>query len=568
MLGEKSASSKLEKGSGRTVLGIDIGSHWIKVMELSFTGAGPVIKGMAKKELPPEMRKADRDPRAVAKLVKECLADGGISARNVVIMVSGSQVFVRRITMPPMPKEELDEVIPFEATKLVSFSVDQLEVDYIIVGEKDDGGVISQDILLVATPKEVVEQQESIIRAAGLKAVAVTVAPMVLWKTFQLSKKIYEEKIIALLDIGHERTTISLLNNGILEFTRTINLGSDEVTRSLMTEPLITEEGGARTLTYEEAENIKLKYGLLPSAETGPTTEEGVTLTQIPRLMSPFLERLLSEIRASFDFYMTEFQIHKVEMIILSGGGAGLKGLREFLVGDLGVEIELADPFQLAYVAGNIPKDDFEEVASAFVMPLGLAAWMKDDMSFFRMEKNAAKKKRGLMKYLLVPSGVAAIIIILIFWSVASDLNIVKSELVAKTEAFKSLDALSLAANTLSMKKRKLQKEMESYPLSLLNESMEPAKILEYLRLCAPDNTRIEHINVIEQDGKKFVMISGTAFLLDERGPAMSDFMTALKKSPLFDDVRMISVREEGSYTVDGLRFKLSCQYNSRNDFI
>ena len=94
---------------------------------------------------------------------------------------------------------------------------------------------------------------------------------------------------------------------------------------------------------------------------------------------------------------------------------------------------------------------------------------------------------------------------------------------------------------------------------------MDPARILEYLRLCAPDNTRLEGIDVIEQNGKKFVQVSGTAFFLDERGPALSDFMAALKDSPLFDDVRLVSVNEEGSYTIDGLRFTLSCQYNYKN---
>ncbi len=261
MLGQNLSTIKLKKGKGSTMLGIDIGSYWIKVLELSLTSTGPLIKGLAKKELPPEMRKGERDPRAVAELIKDCLAEGGISARDVVAMVSGSQVFIRRITMPPMPQEELDEVIPFEATKHVSFPVEQLEVDYMIVGEKEVDGVRNQDILLVATPKEVVEQQKSIIREAGLRTVAVTVAPMVLWKTFLLGKKAYEEKVIALLDIGYERATISLLNNGILEFTRTINLGGDEVTSSLMTEPLVKGEGGSRTLTYEEAEDIKRKYG-------------------------------------------------------------------------------------------------------------------------------------------------------------------------------------------------------------------------------------------------------------------------------------------------------------------
>lgn len=562
MVSQNYSSFNLKKGSGRTMLGIDIGSYWIKVLEFSHTGKGPEIKGLAKKKLPPEMRKAERDPGAVAELIKECLDEGGISARDVVVMVSGAQVFVRRITMPPMPREDLDEVIPFEATKQVSFSVEQLEVDYIIVGEKEVDGVKNQDILLVATPKEVVEQQKAIIRAAGLRTVAVSVAPMVLWKAFQLSKKTYEEKVIALLDIGHERTTISLLNNGILEFTRAINLGGDEVTSSLMTEPLITGEGSSRALTYEEAEGIKFEYGLPPSTATGTTTKEGVTLDQIPRLMRPFLERLLSEIRTSFDFYKTEFQIPKVEKIIMSGGGAGLKGLREFLAGDLGIETELADPFQSADFAGRISKDDFMEVASAFVMPLGLAAWENGDMSFLRLKKAAAKKKRGFIKPLVVPSGVAAIIMLILYWSISANLAGSRAELDKKTKELMSLNPLRDATQALIAKKGKLQAELASYPMSLIRESMDPARILEYLRRCAPDNTRLEQINVIERGGKKFIQVSGTTFFLDERGPALADFMAALKDSPLFDDVRMDSVQEEGSYTIDGLKFRLSCQYN------
>ena len=385
---------------------------------------------------------------------------------------------------------------------------------------------------------------------------------MVLWKTFLLGKKAYEEKVIALLDIGYERTTISLLNNGILEFTRAINLGGDEVTSALMTEPLVTGKGDPRTLTYEEAENIKFEYGLPPSTATGTTTKEGVSLDQIPRLMRPFLEKLLSEIRASFDFYMTEFQIPKVEKIIMSGGGAGLKGLREFLAGDLGIEIELADPFQSVDFAGRISKDDFMDVATAFVMPLGLAAWEKGDMSFLRMKKKAAKKKLGLIKPLVAPSCVAVIIMLTLYWSVSTKLAGSSAELDKKTKELVSLHPLTIATQTLSAKKKKLQAELDSFPMTLIRGSMDPARILESLRLCSPDNIRLEGIDVIEQEGKKFVRVSGTAFFLDERGPALSDFMSALKDSPLFDDVRMVSVDEEESYTIDGLRFRLSCQYN------
>ncbi|MEE9315651.1 MAG: PilN domain-containing protein, partial [bacterium] len=236
--------------------------------------------------------------------------------------------------------------------------------------------------------------------------------------------------------------------------------------------------------------------------------------------------------------------------------------LREFIAGDLGIEIELADPFQSADFAGGISKDDFMDVATAFVMPLGLAAWEKGDLSFLRMKKKAAKKNLGLIKPLVAPSGVAVILMLILYWSVSAKLASSSTELDKKTKELASLNPLSIAAQTLSVKKRKLQAEMDSFPLALVRESMNPARILEDLRLCAPDNTRLEQINVIEQAGKRFVQVSGTAFFLDERGPAMSDFMAALKDSPLFDDVRLVSVEEEESYTIDGLRFRLNCQYN------
>ena len=315
-------------------------------------------------------------------------------------------------------------------------------------------------------------------------------------------------------------------------------------------------------LTYEEAESIKREYGLPLSTEAGTTTKEGVPLDQIPRLLSPFLQKLLGEIKTSLDFYMTEFQIPVVEKIIMSGGTAGLKGLKEFLARDLGIEIELADPFQSASFSGKISNDDFLDGTSAFVMPLGLAAWEDGEMSFLRMEKAAAKKKRGLIVPLVAPSCVAALIMIILGWSVSAKLASSSRELEAKTKELTAVNPLSIATKALSAKKKKLQVELNAYPLSLLGQNMNPARILEDLRLCAPTNTRLEEIKVIEEEGKKYVEVSGTAFFLDERGPAMSDFMASLEDSQVFDDIRMVTVNEEGSYTVDGLRFKLRCQYN------
>lgn len=555
----QSSFSFRKNGGGGRLIGLDLGSYWVKALELNFTKTGLEIKGLAKKELPPEMRQGGRDPKALSKLIKECLSEGGISARNVVIMVSGPQVFIRRITMPPMPEEDLAEVIPFEATKHVSFPVEQLLVDYIIVGEKEVDGIKNLDILLVAIPKETVESEISVVRAAGLRPVAVTVAPMVLWKAFQLSGHEAEAKVIAMLDIGHERTTISLLNNGLLEFMRTINVSGDEFTKSLMTVPVVREGEGGRTLTYEEAETIKLEHGFPPPSEAG-TTGDGVSLNQISMLMGSVLEKLLGEVRTSFDFYVTEFQVPGVDKIVLSGGSAPLKGLKEYLFGDLGIEVALADPFQGVKFSKGISEDDVTDFAPAFVMPMGLAAWNKGDLSLLGKKKKAAKRDLGLIKVLGVPPGIAALIVICLYFYLSGKLADGKVELDKKTQEFASLSPMSTAAMALSGKRRKLKAEIYSLPQAL-SESVDSAGILEEIRRAIPDNTRLEQIDVVPQPGKKLIRIYGTAFFLGEKGPSMSDFMAALKESPLFNDVRMLSLEEDKSYTINGLRFQLNFQY-------
>ena len=95
--------------------------------------------------------------------------------------------------------------------------------------------------------------------------------------------------------------------------------------------------------------------------------------------------------------------------------------------------------------------------------------------------------------------------------------------------------------------------------------SINPARILEEIRLSAPDNTRLERIFVVPGKETRLVEISGTAFFMDQRGPAMSDFMSALDDSPMFNDVNMVYLeakKEEVDYTVDGLKFHINCKYS------
>ena len=555
-------SSISKKSKKKRLIGLDIGNYSVKALGVDINGTGQKIECLAMSEADREARQNGRNPEVLTELIKNCLAEGSIVDKDVVIMVSGPQVFIRRITMPPMPEEELDEVIPFEVQKYVSIPIDKMAMDYMIVGEKEEDGVSKLDVILVAAPKELVEQELSIARAAGLKPVAVSVAPMVQWKTFTLRNSEQRDKVSAMVDIGYERTVISFFNRGVLEFTRSINLGGNDVTKSLISAPI--SEGGKelRTLLYDDADALKREHGFPSPGEVG-ATKNGISFAHLSMLMSPVLEKLLSEIKASFDFYTTEFHVPHVEKIIISGGGSELKGLRGFLTNELGIEVESANPIHGSEYADGVSEENTSANAPALVTAYGLAAWKKEELNLFSGKKK--NKSIASITALAAPSGIAAMAILFFYLNISGGLVSARAELEGKKKKLSSLNSVSARVLQLASQKKNLQAEKVSYP-QVLREDIDSAIILKEIRLHTADNIRLEHINFFSESStaeKKMIKITGTAFFLDKRGSAISDFMTALENSIRFDDVRLIYVEQDKDYTAEGLKFQISCLCNT-----
>lgn len=562
--------SLTRKGREAPFLGLDVGNYSVKVLKFDLKSGlinrGPVLKSVVEKEIPLSIRQRQsrRDPEALAEVIKTCLAEGGIEPKGfVAIMIAGANTFIRRILMPPMPHDELEAVMPFEAAKFVPFPIEQAVLDYTVVCKRKEEDVKKQDILLVATSKEALEQEVSIARATGLEPVAASVAPIALWNTFQLSETGAEKEVVALIDIGYKRSTICFFNSGILEFARTINVGGNDVTESLMSTALSDGEEDVRALTYEEAEAIKLKYGFPPAGDEG-TTQEGVALSQVSTLMRPVLDKLLNEMKTSFDFYGTNFQVPRVDKIIISGGGAMLKGLKDFLAGELGIEVETANPFQKVDFAEDISKEDIMKVSPAFAAVFGLASWEGGDLSLLPQSK-----RRGQTPVtVLTAMGLATVLVIAgLYWVTESKKVAYEQKLESKVARLAELGRISARTFKLAARRKELVEELSVFPREL-RESIDCANVLRELRLALPNNVRLEEVSIaplmfVLGKGRKEMKVKGAAFSVDEKGPSVSEFMTALKDSPVFDDVRLISLEADKNYTVECSRFQISSRCNS-----
>ena len=558
----KIRSSISNRSKGKRLIGLDIGNYSVKALGVYANGTGQKIECLAMSEADRETRQKGRDPEVLTELIKNCLAEGRISGKEVVIMVSGSQVFIRRITMPTMPKEELDEVMPFEVQKYVSIPIDKIVMDYMVVGEKEVDGVNKLDIILVAAPKELVEQELSIARAAGLKPVAISAAPMVQWKTFTMRNGEQIDKVSAMVDIGYERTVISFFNKGVLEFTRSINLGGNDVTKSLISAPISEAGKELRTLLYDDADALKREHGF-PSPEKAGATKEGISFAHLSMLMRPVLEKLLSEIKASFDFYTTEFNVPNVEKIIISGGGSELKGLRGFLANELGMEVESANPTLGAKYADGVSEEITAASTPSLVTAYGLATWKRDELNLISGRKE--NRKIASITSLAAPCGVAAMAMLIFYLNISGGVASAKFELEGKKKELSSLSSATTRVLQLGSKKRRLLTERDSYP-QVLREDIDSAVILKEIRLHTADNIRLEYISFLSESStaeKKKVKVTGTAFFLDKRGSAISDFMTSLEDSIRFDDIRLIHLEQDKNYTAEGLKFQISCLCNT-----
>lgn len=322
----------------KTIVGLDIGSSSIKVLQLKQVGSQWQLVSYATGDLSKHIQE-NKDPELktamIAEAVKKVFKDNGIKAKNVVTSLSGDAVIVRYVKLPFMTTEQLRTGIAHEAEQYIPLNIDQVILDFQILGEIQEEGQKMIEVLLVAAKIEVVDHLLKILKAAGLTPVLIDVDAFALENTYEASLLEPSEETVALVNIGASLTTINIMEGMITRFTRDVTVAGNDFTREIMKE---------FNLEFGEAEELKRAHGAIS------VDEDDFSLTALPDkddrvlrmsdAMTPVLNKLLGEIRRSFDYYETQSRKKTVERIILSGGSTRLKNLNRFLANKLGIPVE------------------------------------------------------------------------------------------------------------------------------------------------------------------------------------------------------------------------------------
>ncbi len=342
------------------LIGLDIGSRVIKAGQVVETKNGRSLFRFATADIAPGIIEDGvvKDPPAGAQAIKELWRQHSFKDQNVAISVGGYSVIVKKIAVQSMSEEQLHETIQFEAEQYIPFDINEVNIDFQILGESE-GGANLMNVLLVAAKKEMVNDYINLVQLAGLNPCVIDVDAFALQNIYELNYP-NEDENVALIDIGASKTSLNILKGFQSVFMRDVSLGCGQINQRIMS--LID-------CSPQEAERIKLTK-----------QSESVSLTDMSGIVTAVVTDWCNEIRRALDFFYSTYPEDQIKRIILSGGGARIDEFRDLLAADTSAEVETIQPFQ----AFQIEKDRFsgeflDQAAPQAAICMGLAIRKVDD---------------------------------------------------------------------------------------------------------------------------------------------------------------------------------------------
>jgi type IV pilus assembly protein PilM len=335
----------------RTTVGLDIGSGLIKVAVVDHSGPEPELVHASHTPLLPDaiVEGEVMDPQIVVETLRALFDTTQIKPRRLVSSVGGRDVMVKKIAMDRMKEADAREVIRWEAEQHVPYDMESVQLDFHILDPLDDG--LQMNVLLVAAKRELVEGRVGLLRDAGLSPAVVDVDACALLNAFEFNYPEALSGVAALVNVGHEVSTVNVLQDGTLILTRDIPFGSRRLREELRR---------LHGLSAEEAEAVL-------QGRSQRTAEFKDLLTQGSEELAMGVERAVA-------FLAVADAGGGLQRVYVSGGGARIPGLVDVVAARLRARTEVATPLQRLRArpgaASGMPVD---ELAPMLMLSVGLA---------------------------------------------------------------------------------------------------------------------------------------------------------------------------------------------------
>ena len=338
----------------KPVIGLDIGSSAIKLVEAERKRGGWLVRRFSSVALPEDTIVDGEivNHAAVVEAIKAVMQESGTKNKLVCTSVSGSSVIIKHIAIPKTNPKELEDQVYWEAEQYIPFDMNEISLDFEVVQE--DAGDGKMDILLVAAKKDFIEKRLATVKECGLEPEVLDVDALALANVFWENYDMTPDNAVVLVDVGASLTKLNIISQSTTIFTRDVAIGGKNLTQEIQNK---------LGVSFQEAEALKID-----ACTTGQIPEE------VAPLVAAISENVALEIRRSLDFYAASPTQIPITALYLCGGACRTPGLSNMLNEMLGLPVEFLNPFMKVSLSGDAFTEEYvNAISSAASVPLGLA---------------------------------------------------------------------------------------------------------------------------------------------------------------------------------------------------
>ncbi|MAR00269.1 MAG: pilus assembly protein PilM [Oceanospirillaceae bacterium] len=339
----------------KPLLGIDISSTSVKVLELSRAGHSYRVESYASEPLPANavVEQSINNEEAVAEAVRRAVTRSRTTAKAAVLAVAGSSVITKIVQMSAdLSDDEMDYQIRAEADQYIPYPIEEVALDWEIIGPTENNKD-TVDVLLAACRSETVERRKDSAEIAGLEVAKVDVEAFCTERAYELLAGQIEgvnPEVVAILDVGSTMTTMNILHRGASIYTREQLFGGRQLTEDIMRR---------YGLSYDEAERAKQDASLPDDYEAA--------------VLDPFRRAVVQQLSRSLQFFYSSSKFNDVDLIVLAGGAAMVKGLDDMVSDVLDTPVIIANPFVSMTISQKVNASLLAENAPSLMIAAGLA---------------------------------------------------------------------------------------------------------------------------------------------------------------------------------------------------
>ena len=337
------------------VMGLDIGSSSIRLVQLSRHGSSYRIDHFAIEPLPQGVivEKSVQDIEAISGAIQSAVRNSGSNSKFCAVAVSGSAVFTKAISLPSnLAEADIESQVQIEANQYIPYPLDEISLDFEVLGPSPRNADMV-DILLAASKNENVESRQDALESLGLKASVVDVESFAVANAFELIREregIRSTETVGIFDIGHDLSTLLILRNGRVVYTRDHPFGGNQ---------LIEEITRRYDMTPEQAK-------FFMRGEPGPDNFED-------EVLEPFMLNVVHQISRALQFYSSSAEFSNIRTMYLAGSMASIKGLPDVVEQELGIKTGIADPVSGLEIAPSVAVAALTRNSPNLMVAMGLA---------------------------------------------------------------------------------------------------------------------------------------------------------------------------------------------------